>query len=84
MHRHEQSVYNRGKSFLLSKHSIEETLAGVQPERVVKYGVEIQGREYPVRQVLAEATKTPKIEWTTSNAYRILQKFGFEIHIHEV
>ena len=82
IHLREIQVTNRGKAFSLSRAGVEASLVNVSPERVTKYGVEIHGHEYPVLQVLAAATGTPKIEWSTVNAYRILQKLGFEIRAH--
>lgn len=79
----EVQVTNRGKRFLLSRGRVENSLMATAPQRVIKYGVVIHGQEYPVRQVLAVATGTPEIEWSTTNAYRLLQKLGFEILIHE-
>lgn len=75
-------VTNNGKRFVLSRLGVENTMKEVAPQRVIKYGVVIHGQEYPVRQVLAVATRTPEIEWSTTNAYRLLQKLGFEILIH--
>ena len=54
----------------------------VTPGRVTKYGVVIRGQEYPVLQMMAMATGIPKNEWSTINAYRVLQKLVFEILIH--
>ena len=82
IHQREIHVTNRGKTFRMSRAGIEASLVNVTPERVTKYGVEIHGHEYPVLQVLAATTETPKIEWSTVNAYRILQKLGFEIRAH--
>lgn len=79
----ELQVTNRGKTFTLSLAGVEASLLDVEPERVTKYGLEIHGKEYPVLQVIAAASGIPKIEWSTVNAYRILQKLGFEILIHE-
>ena len=76
-------VTNWGRTFYLSRAKVEHSLLKIAPQRVTKYGLAIHGREYPVRQVLAIATETPMIEWSTSNAYRILQKLGFEIRVHE-
>ena len=76
-------VTHRGKSFQLSKTGLRNALTGVMPERVGKYGVDINGKEYPIRQVIAKATNTPKIEWTTTHAYSLLQKLGLKINTHE-
>ena len=83
MHPDEVQVTNRGQTFNLSRAIVEASLLNVTPERVTKYGVVVHGQEYPVIQVLAVATGVPKIEWATVNAYRILQKLGFEIRVHE-
>ena len=79
----EVQVTNRGQKYNLSRLGVEASLLNVVPDRVTKYGVVIRGQEYPVLQVMAVATGIPKIEWSTVNAYRILQKLGFEILIHE-
>ncbi len=79
---HGFQVTNWGKTFYLSRAKVEKSLLKIAPQRVTKYGLVIHGREYPVRQVVAIATETPMIEWSTFNAYRILQKLGFEIRVH--
>jgi len=78
----ELQVMNRGRKFNLSRRGVEASLLNVTPDRVTKYGIVIRGQEYSVLQVMAVATEMPKIEWSTVNAYRILQKLGFEILIH--
>ena len=79
---HGFQVTNRGRTFYLFRAKVEKGLLNVMPQRVTKYGLALHGREYPVRQVLAIATGTPIIEWSTTNAYRILQKLGFKISVH--
>ena len=79
---HGFQVTNRGRTFYLFRTKVEKSLLNVAPHRVTKYGLAIHGREYPVRQVIAIATGTPVIEWSTTNAYRILQKLGFKIHVY--
>ena len=75
-------IINRGKKFNLSRREIEASRLKVTPGRVTKYGVVIRGQEYPVLQMMAMATGIPKNEWSTINAYRVLQKLVFEILIH--
>ncbi|GEM_PF-3514317 len=79
---HGFQVTNRGRTFYLFRTKVEKSLQNVAPHRVTKYGLALHGREYPVRQVIAIATGTPVIEWSTTNAYRILQKLGFKIHVY--
>ena len=83
MQLNELQVTNRGKTFNLSRAGVEASLTNVRPERVTKYGVEAHGREYSLLQAIATATGTPRIEGSTVNAYRILQRLGFEIRVHE-
>src|SRR3954452_17305916 len=45
--------------------------------------VRIGKLEYPTRQVVALATGRPSIKFTSAAAYRILQKFGFDIDVWE-
>jgi hypothetical protein len=46
---------------------------------IQKYSTEVSGLSYPIRQVVAAGTGRPAIEFTSAAAYRILQRFGFEI-----
>jgi hypothetical protein len=73
---------NNGRSFSLCISDIVKSMAGVSPDRIGKYGIKINSHEYPVLQVIAKATNTPKIEWNTGRAYQILKRLGFEINIH--
>jgi hypothetical protein len=77
------SISNSGRSFSISMKDIIKSMSGVKPERMGKYGVKIDSQDYPVLQVMAKVTNTPKIEWNTGRAYQILKKLGFEINIHE-
>ena len=74
---------HRGRQFHLSKKSVEAALQGAWPERIAKYAVRVNGQEYPIRQVVALATDTPKIEWTSNEAYGILQRIGFQVDTYD-
>jgi 5-methylcytosine-specific restriction protein B len=78
----EIEVRNVGKTYRLSRFGVSGALASETPERIGKYGVIINGKEFPIRQALAKATGTSKIEWNTTHAYQILRKLGFELHEH--
>jgi len=80
---HKISISNSGRSLSLCMRDVIKSMAEVKPERVGKYGVKINEQEYPLLQIMAKATNTPKIEWNTARAYQILKKLGFEINIHE-
>jgi hypothetical protein len=74
---------HKAKRYALTKEDFERAVKGVAPARVQKYSVTIRRVQYPTRQVVALATGRPSIEFTSAAAYRILQKFGFEIDVWE-
>lgn len=73
----------RGKDFDLRKEDIVAAAKGLAPGRIQKYSVTAAGKRLPIRQLVAAATGMPPIAITSQDAYRILQKFDFEIAIEE-
>ena len=73
----------RGKTFELQRDDFLAAAKGMSPGRIQKYSVVVNGKSFPIRQLVAAATAVPAIEITSQDAYRILQKFGFEIAIAE-
>ncbi|MBZ5680238.1 MAG: hypothetical protein LAO24_09050 [Acidobacteriia bacterium] len=71
----------RGRTFDLRKEDIVSVARGMSPGRIQKYSVVLNGKSFPIRQIVAAATTVPAIEITSQDAYRILQKFGFDISI---
>ena len=67
----------------LTKEDFIRAVKNVPPARVQRYSVTIGRLQYPTRQVVALATGRPSIEFTSAAAYRILQKFGFDIDVWE-
>jgi hypothetical protein len=74
---------HKAKRYELTREDFERAVKGVPPARVQKYSVTIRRVQYPTRQVVALATGRPSIEFTSAAAYRILQKFGFDIDVWE-
>jgi hypothetical protein len=74
---------HKGKRFELVKDDFVKAIKGAKAGRIQKYSVIISGNEYPIRQVVAAGTGRPVIEFTTSTAYSILQRAGFDIQIDE-
>lgn len=73
-------IFNlRGKSFNLEKDEVIKVMKGIEPEQIDKYYVEIHGREYPIKQVVGQAFRIPRISFTSMDAYNILHRLGFEI-----
>jgi len=73
----------RGKPFELGRDDILSAAEGLSPGRIQKYSVVANGKSFPIRQLVAAATGVPAIAITSQDAYRILQKFNFEIAIEE-
>jgi hypothetical protein len=74
---------HRAKRYELTREDFIRAVKNVSPARVQRYSVTIGKLEYPTRQVVALATGRPSIEFTSAAAYRILQKFGFDIDVWE-
>jgi hypothetical protein len=73
----------RGKTFEKHKEDFTKAVKGLEPGRIQKYSVLIGNKRYPIRQVLAAATKLPPIAITSQDAYRVLEKFGFSVDTEE-
>ena len=74
---------HKAKSYELTKEDFIRAVRNVRPARESRYTVTIGKLRYPTRQVVALATGRPSIEFTSAAAYRILQKFGFNIDVWE-
>ncbi len=72
---------HKGKRFDLAKDDFVKAIKGAKAGRIQKYSVLIGGIEYPIRQVVAAGTGRPVIEFTSSTAYSLLQRLGFDIQI---
>jgi len=73
----------RGRSFEKEKVDVGKAAKGLTPGRIQKYSIVVNGTRFPIRQIVSVLTGVPTIEITSQDAYRILQKFGFEIAIEE-
>lgn len=69
----------RGKSFDLVKGDVVGGMRGEQPKRINKYYVLVNGREYPIKQVIEKVCGLHAVEFTSADAHRILEKLGFEV-----
>ena len=73
----------RGKTFEKHKDDFVKATRRLEPRRIKKYSTVVGGKRYPIRQVLAAATKLPAIAITSQDAYRVLEKFGFTVDTEE-
>jgi hypothetical protein len=71
----------RGEQLSLSKDFVERALRNAQPRSIKKYYVTIDGRDFPIKQVLSTATGKPEAGFITTDAYRILSNLGFEVKV---
>jgi len=76
----------RGAVYDIGKDDVFKAVEGVEPEpftRRSKYYVEMDGRRYPIKQVIGLVTGLPRVAFTAMDAYRILTRLGFEVKVLE-
>jgi len=71
----------RGKSYVIEKKDIVERMKGKEPGDIDKYYVVLEGKKYPIKQVIEVVCGIPLIGFTSMDAYRILEKLGFKIGV---
>jgi hypothetical protein len=81
--RNKQRFTLHGETFEKERHDFVTAMMNRDPGRIQKYSTVINGERYPIRQVVSCATGLPPIAITSQEAYRILDKFGFIIEIHD-
>jgi hypothetical protein len=67
----------RGETFEKERSDFLRVMEGKEPGRIQKYSTVIDGKRYPIRQVVASVTNLSAIAITSQDAYRILSKFNF-------
>ena len=67
-----------GRDFNQRRVDVEQAMRGIDPESIQKYAVEVNGLNYPPKQVLATVTGWERTTFTTMEAQRVLRKLGFE------
>jgi len=68
-----------GVEFSLSKGEVEQRLRDVDPEIVREVSVEVNGRRYPVKQALADATGLLRGNFTSHDAMRVFRKLSLPL-----
>ncbi|KQQ05897.1 MULTISPECIES: AAA family ATPase [unclassified Rathayibacter] len=69
----------KGTTYELTRQQVEGILATTPPDEVSTYFMEVGGRRYPVKQVLAEATDLSKRDFGSGLAQRVLKGLGFVV-----
>lgn len=67
-----------GREFALDKEAVEHKLATIKPDPIDLVYVKVKGKDFPVKQALAEVSGLIKSRFTTQDAARVLGKLGFE------
>ena len=86
-----------GEPFDLEKEDVLKAMKDVMPSPIRKYAIRIHGHKYPVKQcvALSVTAKLRKIksdeefafevaQFTAHDAYRVLNKLGFDIIVEEI
>ena len=68
-----------GRKVDLNSATITDRMQGVEPEIVRTHAVEIDGKRYPVKQVLSAITGIPKADFNSHQARQILRRIGLEV-----
>lgn len=75
----EKTFTIKGDQIKLSRNKVTSSIKGHVPEKIRRYYVSIEGKHYPIKQVLEAATNLPSAAFTTNYSYTILNSLGFEI-----
>ena len=73
----------RGKPFEKEREDFVKAAKAMEPGRIQKYSTVVNGKRWPIRQLVASVTGLPAIAITSQDAYRILEKFGFPVDVEE-
>jgi hypothetical protein len=68
-----------GEQFELTQDLVRHRIAAHHPESIQQYWVEIDGRRWPVKQVMALATGLDRSRFQSQNSRRLLAKLGFTV-----
>ena len=69
----------KGREFDISREQIVRVVKGKEPKPIKKYYVEIEGKRYPIKQVIEWVTGLHPIDFTSMYANDILSKLGFKV-----
>jgi len=69
----------RGIEYEVSRNDIVTAAQTTSPEEIRHWYVEIEGLRYPPKQIVAEALGLRRLDFTTSDAKRLLENLGFSL-----
>lgn len=68
-----------GQRMSLEADDVRHAVKGVAPSAARSHVVDVEGVDYPVKQVFAEATGLDLLDFTTNQARRVLRTLGFSL-----
>lgn len=68
-----------GKRMTLTRDQVLRSVKGVVPSSLRTHAVVVEGKRYPVKDVVAAATGLDPLDFNTNQARRWLQQLGFEV-----
>jgi hypothetical protein len=68
-----------GREFVLDHHGGARKLAGQVPEPVREHYVVVEGKRFPLKQVMTLVTGLDRADFTSHQARRILSRLGFTV-----
>jgi len=71
-----------GESYELRRQQVEEAMKGVEPERIRQHVVEVDGRHFPIKQVLEVVLHLDRLDFNTQQARSILRRLAFTVTKH--
>ncbi len=71
-----------GTRYRLTKQEVEQRMRDVMPDPRLVYTANVNGIEYPPKQVFATALDIDRASFTTQRAYGILLRLGFGLTAH--
>lgn len=68
---------HRGHEYDFTRTDVETRMRGIEPDRIYKHYVQVNGRDYPVKQVARACMGVH--EQKTNESQRFLRSAGFDI-----
>jgi hypothetical protein len=69
-----------GKDYAIDSEKIRKLVSRLEPKAIDKYWVEIDGRQWPPKQLVSELLDIPLVNFTTMDATRVLTAGRFKVH----
>ncbi len=68
-----------GRKFSLNPQDILSAMRGIQPEIVRTHAVDLDGKRYPVKQVVSVVTGLSKADFNSHQARQLLRRVGLPV-----